>query len=88
MGNLCPFESETAMQLRFSGKSARSKMAAMEVSACSPHKVPQSLINNVLAICPDADPKDVAKDLVITGSATRTINRILDGQVCMKTNVG
>ena len=63
-------------------------MAAIEVSACSTHKVPQSLINNVLAICPDADPKDVAKDLVITGSATRTINRILDGQVCMKTNVG
>ena len=43
--------------------------------------VPQSMIANVMAVCPDVDPKDVAKDLVITGSATRTINRILDGQV-------
>ena len=48
----------------------------------SPYKpVPQSMIDNVMSICPDVDPKDVAKDLVITGSATRTINRILDGQV-------
>ena len=45
--------------------------------------IPQSMIDNVLAVCPDVDPKDVAKDLVITGSATRTINRILDGQVCV-----
>ena len=44
------------------------------------------MINSVLAVCPDVDPKNVAKDLVITGSATRTINRILDGQVGMKTN--
>ena len=43
--------------------------------------VPQSMIANVMAVCPDVDPKDVAKDLVITGSTTRTINRILDGQV-------
>ena len=48
----------------------------------SPYKlVPQSMIANVMAVCPDVDPKDVAKDLVITGSTTRTINRILDGQV-------
>ena len=51
-------------------------------SACATSKsIPQSMIDNVLAVCPDVDPKDVAKDLVITGSATRTINRILDGQV-------
>lgn len=49
---------------------------------CSPYKsIPQSMIDNVLLVCPDVDRKDVAKDLVITGSATRTINRILDGQV-------
>ena len=53
-------------------------------SACATSKsIPQSMIDNVLAVCPDVDPKDVAKDLVITGSATRTINRILDGQVCV-----
>ena len=44
------------------------------------------MINSVLAVCPNVDPKNVAKDLVITGSPTRTINRILDGQVGMKTN--
>ena len=60
-------------------------MATMEV--CSPYKtVPQSMINSVLAVCPNVDPKNVAKDLVITGSATRTINRILHGQVGIKTN--
>ena len=63
----------------------KSNMATMEV--CSPYKtVPQSMINSVLAVCPNADPKNVAKDLVITGSPTRTINRILDRQVSMKTN--
>lgn len=52
------------------------------VTCSSPYKlVPQSMVDNVMAVCPDVDPKDVAKDLVITGSATRTINRILDGQV-------
>ena len=50
-------------------------------AGCSPQKVPQFMINEVLAICPHVNPKDVAKDLVITGSTTRTINRILDGQV-------
>lgn len=45
--------------------------------------VPQGMIDNVLSVCPDVDPKDVAKDLVITGSPMRTINRILDGQVSM-----
>jgi len=53
-----------------------------QMDRCSPYKlVPQSMIANVMAVCPDVDPKDVAKDLIITGSATRTINRILDGQV-------
>ena len=53
-------------------------------SACVTSKsIPQSMMDNVLAVCPDVNPKDVAKDLVITGSATRTINRILDGQVCV-----
>lgn len=51
-------------------------------SVSSPCKfVPQSMVDNVMAVCPDVDPKDVAKDLIITGSAARTINRILDGQV-------
>ena len=76
--------------MRFFEKSAQSKMDAMgqldgdggDPSVCSPYKlVPQSMIANVMAVCPDVDRKDVAKDLVITGSATRTINRILDGQV-------
>ena len=69
--------------MRFSAKSAQSKMSEMEDEVfSSPYKpVPQSMIDNVMSICPDVDPKDVAKDLVITGSATRTINRILDGQV-------
>ncbi|XP_068674792.1 crossover junction endonuclease EME1-like isoform X2 [Montipora foliosa] len=53
----------------------------------SPQKVPQFMINNVLAVCPDVNPKDVAKDLVITGSTTRTINRILDGQFPAAINV-
>lgn len=68
--------------MRFSEKSAQSKMDAMDGDRGSPFKlVPQSMIANVMAVCPDVDPKDVAKDLIITGSATRTINRILDGQV-------
>lgn len=68
--------------MRFSEKSAQSKMDAMDRDRGSPFKlVPQSMIANVMAVCPDVDPKDVAKDLIITGSATRTINRILDGQV-------
>ena len=63
---------------------ANLNMAAVVASACATSKsIPQSMIDNVLAVCPDVDPKDVAKDLVITGSATRTINRILDGQVCV-----
>ena len=63
---------------------ANLNMAAVVASACATSKfIPQSVIDNVLAVCPDVDPKDVAKDLVITGSATRTINRILDGQVCV-----
>ena len=79
------------MHVRFPVKTSQSKMATMEnavvSSMCSPHKaVPRFMINDVLTVCPDVDPKDVAKDLVITGSATRTINRILDGQVCMKTS--
>ncbi|KAJ7386271.1 hypothetical protein OS493_010675 [Desmophyllum pertusum] len=54
----------------------------------SPYKpVPQSMIDNVMSICPHVDPKDVAKDLVITGSATRTINRILDGQFPAVVNI-
>ena len=59
-------------------------MDAMEgemFGGSSSNLVPQSMIANVMAVCPDVDPKDVAKDLVITGSTTRTINRILDGQV-------
>ena len=53
-----------------------------QIDGGSPYKlVPQSMIANVMAVCPDVDPKDVTKDLIITGSATRTINRILDGQV-------
>ena len=43
--------------------------------------VTDGMIDNVMAVCPDVGRKDVAKDLLITGSATRTINRILDGQV-------
>lgn len=59
----------------------------MADEAVSPYKsVPQSMIDNVMSICPDVDRKDVAKDLVITGSATRTINRILDGQVSEHTD--
>lgn len=54
-------------------------------AGCSPQKVPQFMINEVLAICTHVNPKDVAKDLVITGSTTRTINRILDGQVILFT---
>ena len=63
---------------------AQSKMDAMDgqmFGGSSSKLVPQSMIANVMAVCPDVDPKDVAKDLVITGSTTRTINRILDGQV-------
>ncbi|XP_078346249.1 uncharacterized protein LOC144631640 [Oculina patagonica] len=45
------------------------------------------MIDNVMSICPDVDRKDVAKDLVITGSATRTINRILDGQFPTVVNI-
>lgn len=68
--------------MRFSEKSAQSKMEDGDPSVRPPCKsVPQSMVDNVMAVCPDVDPKDVAKDLVITGSTTRTINRILDGQV-------
>jgi len=68
-------------------KKRESKMDALgeqmdDPSVSSPCKlVPQSMVDNVMAVCPHVDPKDVAKDLIITGSATRTINRILDGQV-------
>lgn len=54
---------------------------ADDVCSVDSKLVTESMINNVMSICPDVDRKDVAKDLLITGSATRTINRILDGQV-------
>ena len=81
------------MLMRFFVKSARSKMAdeGIKLPVCSSFKsvpaIPQFMINNVLAVCPDVDRKDVVKDLVITGSATRTINRILDGQVSLRSYV-
>lgn len=41
----------------------------------------QSLVDQVLMLCPEADPADVRKDLEFTKSADLTINKILDGQV-------
>ena len=43
--------------------------------------VTENMIADVLAICPDVARGDVIYDLRITASVTRTINRILDGQV-------
>lgn len=43
--------------------------------------VAHTMIENVLSVYPD--PIDIAKDLEITRSPVKTVNRILDGQVSM-----
>ena len=45
--------------------------------------VAHGMIENVLSVYPDVDPIDIAKDLEITRSPVKTVNRILDGQVSM-----
>lgn len=45
--------------------------------------VAHTMIENVLSVYPDVDPIDIAKDLEITRSPVKTVNRILDGQVSM-----
>lgn len=45
--------------------------------------VAHNMIENVLSFYPDVDPIDIAKDLEITRSPVKTVNRILDGQVSM-----
>lgn len=45
--------------------------------------VAHTMIENVLSFYPDVDPIDIAKDLEITRSPVKTVNRILDGQVSM-----
>lgn len=45
--------------------------------------VAHAMIENVLSVYPDVDPIDIAKDLEITRSPVKTVNRILDGQVSM-----
>lgn len=45
--------------------------------------VTHTMIENVLSVYPDVDPIDIAKDLEITRSPVKTVNRILDGQVSM-----
>ena len=45
--------------------------------------VAHTMIENVLSVYPDVEPIDIAKDLEITRSPVKTVNRILDGQVSM-----
>lgn len=45
--------------------------------------VAHTMIENVLSVYQDVDPIDIAKDLEITRSPVKTVNRILDGQVSM-----
>lgn len=53
----------------------------LSCSISSIKPVAHTMIENVLSVCPDVDPIDIAKDLEITRSPMKTINRILDGQV-------
>lgn len=53
----------------------------LSYSISSIKPVAHTMIENVLSVCPDVDPIDIAKDLEITRSPMKTINRILDGQV-------
>lgn len=41
------------------------------------------LAREVLSVCNDHSLKDVIEDLTITRNSEQTINRILDGQVCV-----
>lgn len=49
--------------------------------ASKPWIITPDMVEEVLAVCPDASREAIKRDLYQTRSVTSTINRILDGEV-------